>query len=138
MATGKALDGKPYAGNPHVRFEGRASVCAATPRRGSLLYNLAKMFSALTAIFFAVGSTGNAAVEESRTGLKENLLSLLRIPSITSSVEENNRAVGVLKARSARFAVYAGDGARGVGVFVRRSREGDFQHRKGQMKGQAK
>ena len=61
MATGKALDGKPYAGNPHVRFdegevapctseaslrrvhcrrqpEGRASVCAATPRRGSLLY----------------------------------------------------------------------------------------------------
>jgi len=61
MATGKALDGKPYAGNPHVRFdegdvapctaeaslrrvpcrrqpEGRASGCAATPRRGSLLY----------------------------------------------------------------------------------------------------
>ena len=71
MATGKVLDGKPYAGNPHVapsqcyggtsRFdegevapctaeaslrrvhcrrqpEGRASVCAATPRRGSLLY----------------------------------------------------------------------------------------------------
>ena len=21
MATGKALDGKPYAGNPHVRFD---------------------------------------------------------------------------------------------------------------------
>ena len=61
MATGKALNGKPYAGNPHVRFdegevasctaeaslrrvhcrrqpEGRASVCAVTPRRGSLLY----------------------------------------------------------------------------------------------------
>ena len=61
MATGKVIDGKPYAGNPHVRFdegevapctaeaslrrvhcrrqpEGRASVCAATPRRGSLLY----------------------------------------------------------------------------------------------------
>ena len=60
--TGKALNGKPYAGNPHVRFdegevasctaeaslrrvhcrrqpEGRASVCAATPRRGSLLYS---------------------------------------------------------------------------------------------------
>ena len=59
--TGKALNGKPYAGNPHVRFdegevasctaeaslrrvhcrrqpEGRASVCAAMPRRGSLLY----------------------------------------------------------------------------------------------------
>ena len=77
MTTGKALNGKPYAGNLHVRFdEGevasctaeaslrrvhcrrqpeamtrpqvasrsevarglRASVCAATPRRGSLLY----------------------------------------------------------------------------------------------------
>ena len=61
MTTGKALNGKPYAGNPHVRFdegevasctaeaslrrvhcrrqpEGRASVCAAMPRRGSLLY----------------------------------------------------------------------------------------------------
>ncbi len=61
MTMGKALYGKPYAGNPHVRFdegevasctaeaslrrvhcrrqpEGRASVCAAMPRRGSLLY----------------------------------------------------------------------------------------------------
>ena len=59
--TNTALRGKPDAGNPHVRFdegevasctaeaslwrvhcrrqpEGRASVCAATPRRGSLLY----------------------------------------------------------------------------------------------------
>lgn len=59
--------------------------------------NSAKMFSALTAMFLAAGSTGNAAAGESRSGLKENLLSLLRIPSITSSVEENNRAVGVLK-----------------------------------------
>ena len=61
MVTGKALNGKPYTGNPHMRFaegkfspgtaeaslrrvhcrrqpEGRASVCAVTPRRGSLLY----------------------------------------------------------------------------------------------------
>ena len=31
MATGKALDGKPYAGNPHVRFdEGVASLRDAT------------------------------------------------------------------------------------------------------------
>ena len=81
MTTGKALNGKPYAGNPHVRFdEGevapctseaslrrvhcrrqpevmtrpqvasrsevarglRASVCATTPRRGSLLYTTGK------------------------------------------------------------------------------------------------
>ena len=37
MATGKALDGKPYAGNPHVRFDEGEVALAATPRRGSLL-----------------------------------------------------------------------------------------------------
>ena len=38
MTTGKALDGKPYAGNPHVRFDEGEVASAATPRRGSLLY----------------------------------------------------------------------------------------------------
>ena len=74
MATGKALDGKPDAGNPHVRFdegevasctaeaslrrvhcrrqpEGRASVCAATPRRGSLLYRRNNVSRILAAAF---------------------------------------------------------------------------------------
>ena len=32
MATGKALDGKPYAGNPHVRFDEGEVAPAATPR----------------------------------------------------------------------------------------------------------
>ena len=40
MATGKAFDGKPYAGNPHVRFDEGEVAPAATPRRGSLLYNI--------------------------------------------------------------------------------------------------
>ena len=38
MATGKALDGKPYAGNPHVRFdEGEVASCTAEAslRRGA-------------------------------------------------------------------------------------------------------
>ena len=39
MTTGKALNGKPYAGNPHVRFDEGEVASAATPRRGSLLYN---------------------------------------------------------------------------------------------------
>ena len=39
MATGKALNGKPYAGNPHVRFDEGEVAPAATPRRGSLLYS---------------------------------------------------------------------------------------------------
>ena len=38
MAKVKALDGKPYAGNPHVRFDEGEVAPAATPRRGSLLY----------------------------------------------------------------------------------------------------
>ena len=41
MATGKALNGKPYAGNPHVRFdEGEVASATAMPRRGSLLYEV--------------------------------------------------------------------------------------------------
>ena len=36
--TNAALRGKPYAGNPHVRFDEGEVASAATPRRGSLLY----------------------------------------------------------------------------------------------------
>ena len=39
MTTGKALNGKPYAGNPHVRFDEGEVASVAMPRRGSLLYN---------------------------------------------------------------------------------------------------
>ena len=37
--TNAALRGKPDAGNPHVRFDEGEVASAATPRRGSLLYN---------------------------------------------------------------------------------------------------
>ena len=40
MTTGKALNGKPCAGNPHVRFDEGEDASAATPRRGSLLYRI--------------------------------------------------------------------------------------------------
>ena len=78
MAIGNALNGKPYAGNPHVRFdegevasctaeaslrrvhcrrqpEGCASVCAATPRRESLLYNRLYFIVLAIAVFPVVG-----------------------------------------------------------------------------------
>ena len=48
MATGKALDGKPYAGNPHVRFDEGEVAPAAKPRRGSLLYR--KLLSCLVVL----------------------------------------------------------------------------------------
>ena len=44
MATGKALDGKPYAGNPHVRFDEGEVASAEKPRRGSLLYKTKMSF----------------------------------------------------------------------------------------------
>ena len=49
MATGKALNGKPYAGNPHVRFDEGEVASAAMPRRGSLLYKMMGM-TALAAL----------------------------------------------------------------------------------------
>ena len=90
MTTGKALDGKPYAGNPHVRFdegevapcteeaslrrvhcrrqpEGRASVCAATPRRGSLLYVTRRCFFGGAIAASAVAAGGTAASKGAKT-----------------------------------------------------------------------
>ena len=59
MATGKALNGKPDAGNPHVapsqryggtsRFDEGEVAPAATPRRGSLLYK-GMSFAAVVAV----------------------------------------------------------------------------------------
>ena len=45
MTTGKALNGKPYAGNPHARFEEGASA-PETPRRNALLHNMKKLIAA--------------------------------------------------------------------------------------------
>ena len=57
MTTGKALNGKPYAGNPHVRFAEGEVASAAMPRRGSLLYKMHALsfvsvvsFAAFTAV----------------------------------------------------------------------------------------
>ena len=36
------MQGKPYAGNPHVRFDEGEVASVVTPRRGSLLYNMRK------------------------------------------------------------------------------------------------
>ena len=59
--TNAALRGKPDAGNPHVRFDEGEVAPAATPRRGSLLYNTRKrLFGAvmLGAVMTAVGAHG--------------------------------------------------------------------------------
>ena len=51
--TNAALRGKPYAGNPHVRFDEGEVASAATPRRGSLLYNVLENQALLRAILIA-------------------------------------------------------------------------------------
>ena len=62
MTTGKALNGKPYAGNPHVRFDEGKVATAATPRRGSLLYKTtAKTLAALAAICVATAPSPSFA-----------------------------------------------------------------------------
>ncbi|MBP3406856.1 MAG: hypothetical protein J6N18_12200, partial [Kiritimatiellae bacterium] len=60
MTTGKALDGKSYAGNPHVRFDEVEVASAATPRRGSLLYKTKTILAAMMAASFALGSLADA------------------------------------------------------------------------------
>ena len=52
METGKALNGKPYAGNPHVRFDEGAGASRHSGR-SALLYNMRKMI-ALTAVAASV------------------------------------------------------------------------------------
>ena len=38
MTGRESLNGKPYAGNPHVRFDEGEAASTATSKRGSLLY----------------------------------------------------------------------------------------------------
>ena len=61
MKTKKALNGKPYAGNPHVRFDEGEVASAATSRRGSLLYNKNKLMTiAAVAVSAALPMAANA------------------------------------------------------------------------------
>ena len=61
MATGEVLDGKPDAGNPRVaplQCYGGTNRCAATPRRGSLLYKTTtKLVAAVAATTCVYGAT---------------------------------------------------------------------------------
>ena len=56
MTTGKALSGKPHAGNPHVRFDEGEVASAAMPRRGSLFYNSLDFISFVKKALFAVAA----------------------------------------------------------------------------------
>ena len=65
--TNAALRGKPYAGNPHVRFDEGEVAPAATPRRGSLLYK--KLMAMLVVAVLAAGAFAKEATLVHERGL---------------------------------------------------------------------
>ena len=123
MATGKALNGKPYAGNPHVRFdegevasctaeaslrrvhcrrqpEGRASVCAATPRRESLLYTqIIRKIVALVAVAGSATTLFGSTLYVTPTGAGNK-----------DGSDWANAFAGIQAAVDAADAAYAADG----------------------------
>ncbi|MBR3925017.1 MAG: hypothetical protein IKJ45_18005, partial [Kiritimatiellae bacterium] len=57
MTKREVLNGKPYAGNPHVRFD-EGEVASATPRRGSLLYKMVFSVAACAIPFVVCANSG--------------------------------------------------------------------------------
>ena len=93
MATGKALDGKPYAGNPHVRFDEGEVAPAAKPRRGSLLYKLHKNVIAIASFIVAYASStalaDTIAIGSGETYNASDLASVTALQSATAiTIEE--------------------------------------------------
>ena len=68
MATGKVLNGKPYAGNPHVRFDEGEAALAATPRRGSLRCKILTVLLAMACASVAHSADKIAGLRE-KTGV---------------------------------------------------------------------
>ena len=56
MTTLKTPNGKPDAGNPHVRFD-EGEVAPAKPRRGSLLYKVVKKMKVVKNASFCILNT---------------------------------------------------------------------------------
>ncbi|MBQ3096731.1 MAG: VOC family protein [Kiritimatiellae bacterium] len=57
MSKREAINGKPYAGNPHVRFD-EGEVASATPRRRSLLYKMVFSVAACAIPFVVCANSG--------------------------------------------------------------------------------
>ena len=64
MATRKALDGKPYAENPHVWFDEGDVAPATTPRRGSLRCNVTRRNFFADAGFAALAATAGCCLSD--------------------------------------------------------------------------
>ena len=67
MTKREALKGKPFAGNPHVRFDEGEVAPAATPRRGSLLYKGLPLYAVMICCLNVLGETYMADVDAIET-----------------------------------------------------------------------
>ena len=83
MTTGEALNGKPYAGNPYVRFDEGEVASGATPRRGSLLY-IVTATSLLCAQALFAGISSPASGEE---------VAFVRSASLSIGIDKTNGRV---------------------------------------------
>ena len=72
--TTSTLDGKPYAGNPHVRFD-EGEVASTKPRRGSLLYKTFKQSLKVLAVAAGIIGFGSSAFGAWTLDTKNNWLS---------------------------------------------------------------
>ena len=104
MTTGKALNGKPYAGNPHVRFDEGEVASAEKPRRGSLLYTRLRLCKGMAAVALicaaAHGDTltwvgtggGNWSVAANWSSDGSHKSVLLPPPHVPSAAHDGNAA----------------------------------------------
>ena len=56
MTTWNALNGMPYAGDPHMQFDEVEVASVPMPRRGSLLCTIKRLFLALAALAASVAT----------------------------------------------------------------------------------
>ena len=91
MVTGKALDGKPYAGNPHVWFDEGEVALAATPRRGSLLYKRMLM------LMVGVGMVATAFAENGQSNTSQDAKPVVRLSVAFMAIgDQDVQAIGNL------------------------------------------
>ena len=111
MATVKALDGKPYAGNPHGRFDEGEVVPAAVPRDGSLLCkrNTSFVFGVSCALSLAIASClVQSALAGTAFETQNGDTAVYTFGSPVGSGEEGWGNIGETTVNSNRFAFRSG------------------------------
>ena len=104
------MQGKPYAGNPHVRFDEGEVAPSATPRRGSLLYKKLHMLMMIGSAVVAVGAVSHAEGGEFCTHFRPNSKNCLYKPGDRAVVEVSFADKAGNSLKSGVVDVWADDG----------------------------